>query len=169
MHITKIEQNMRYLIRSLKYFVWFVVILCITMGIMVALGVVEADPNLMFRDGMKSVWQIAALFFVVALVYPLTGFRKINAVVPGEYNEVRDKVVSFMESKGYYLETEEGEIMTFRLRSKVGAFLKMNEDRVTFVKEPGGFVVEGLRKVTIRLVSGLEYKFRDEGNDSYSK
>ncbi len=160
---------MRYLIRSLKYFVWFVVILCITMGIMVALGVVEADPNLMFRDGMKSVWQIAALFFVVALVYPLTGFRKINAVVPGEYNEVRDKVVSFMESKGYYLETEEGEIMTFRLRSKVGAFLKMNEDRVTFVKEPGGFVVEGLRKVTIRLVSGLEYKFRDEGNDSYSK
>ncbi len=160
---------MRYLIRSLKYFVWFVVILCITMGIMVALGVVEADPNLMFRDGMKSVWQIAGLFFVVALVYPLTGFRKINAVVPGEYNEVRDKVVSFMESKGYYLETEEGEIMTFRLRSKVGAFLKMNEDRVTFVKEPGGFVVEGLRKVTIRLVSGLEYKFRDEGNDSYSK
>ena len=160
---------MRYLIRSLKYFVWFVVILCIAMGIMVALGVVEADPNLMFRDGMKSVWQIAALFFVVALVYPLTGFRKINAVVPGEYNEVRDKVVSFMESKGYYLETEEGEIMTFRLRSKVGAFLKMNEDRVTFVKEPGGFVVEGLRKVTIRLVSGLEYKFRDEGNDSYSK
>lgn len=160
---------MRYLIRSLKYFVWFIVILCITMGIMVALGVVEADPNLMFRDGMKSVWQIAALFFVVALVYPLTGFRKINAVVPGEYNEVRDKVVSFMESKGYYLETEEGEIMTFRLRSKVGAFLKMNEDRVTFVKEPGGFVVEGLRKVTIRLVSGLEYKFRDEGNDSYSK
>jgi hypothetical protein len=139
------------------------------MGIMVALGVVDADPNLMFRDGMKSVWQITVLFFVVALVYPLTGFRKINAVVPGEYNEVRDKVVSFMESKGYYLETEEGEIMTFRLRSKVGAFLKMNEDRVTFVKEPGGFVVEGLRKVTIRLVSGLEYKVRDEGNDSYSK
>lgn len=160
---------MRYLIRSLKYFVWFTVILCITMGIMVALGVVDADPKLMFRDGMKSVWQIAVLFFVVALVYPLTGFRKINAVVPGEYNEVRDKVVSFMESKGYYLETEEGEMMTFRLRSKVGAFLKMNEDRVTFVKEPGGFVVEGLRKVTIRLVSGLEYKFRDEGNDSYSK
>lgn len=160
---------MRYLIRSLKYFVWFTVILCITMGIMVALGVVDADPKLMFRDGMKSVWQIAALFFVVALVYPLTGFRKINAVVPGEYNEVRDKVVSFMESKGYYLETEEGEIMTFKLRSKVRAFLKMNEDRVTFVKEPGGFVVEGLRKVTIRLVSGLEYKFRDEGNDSYSK
>ncbi len=160
---------MRYLIRSLKYFVWFVVILCITMGIMVALGVVEADPNLMFRDGMKSVWQIAGLFLVIAVVYPIAGFRKINAVVPGEYNEVRDKVVSFMESKGYYLETEEGEIMTFRLRSKVGAFLKMNEDRVTFVKEPGGFVVEGLRKVTIRLVSGLEYKFRDEGNDSYSK
>ena len=160
---------MRYLIRALKYFIWFTVILCVTMGIMVALGVVEADPNLMFREGMKSVWQIAALFFVLALVYPIAGFRKINAVIPGEYNEVRDKIVSFMDSRGYALETEEGETMTFRLRSKVAAFLKMNEDRVTFIKVPGGFEVEGLRRLTVRLVSGLEYMFRDGGNDNYSK
>lgn len=160
---------MRYLIRSLKYFIWFTAILCITMGIMVALGVVEADPSLMFRDGIKSIWQIAALFLVVSLVYPLAGFRKNEAIIPGEYNEVRDKVVSFMESKGYALETEEGEMMTFKLRSKVAAFFKMNEDRVTFTKIPGGFELEGLRKVIVLLISGLEYQFRDGMNDSYSK
>lgn len=160
---------MRYLIRSLKYFIWFALILSITLAIMVGLGLVETDPNLMFRDGMKSIWQIAALFLVVSLVYPLTGFRKNEAIIPGEYNEVRDKVVSFMESRGYYLETEEGEIMTFRLRSKVGAFFKMLEDRVTFIKVPGGFEIEGLRKEIVRLISGLEYIFRNEANDNYSK
>ena len=116
MHIAKIEQNMRYLIRSLKYFIWFAVILSITMAIMVGLGLVEADFNLMFRDGIKSIWQIAALFLILALVYPIVGFRKQEAVVSGEYSEVREKVINFMESRGYYLETEEGEIMTFRLR-----------------------------------------------------
>ena len=160
---------MRYLIRSLKYFIWFAVILSITMAIMVGLGLVEADFNLMFRDGIKSIWQIAALFLILALVYPIVGFRKQEAVVSGEYSEVREKVINFMESRGYYLETEEGEIMTFRLRSKVGAFFKMLEDRVTFIKVPGGFELEGLRKEIVRLISGLEYLFRDETNDNYSK
>ena len=168
-HIAKIEQNMRYLIRSLKYFIWFALILSITLAIMVGLGLVETDPNLMFRDGIKSIWQIAALFLILALVYPIVGFRKQEAVVSGEYPEVREKVINFMESRGYYLETEEGEIMTFRLRSKVGAFFKMLEDRVTFIKVPGGFEVEGLRKEIVRLISGLEYLFRNEANDNYSK
>lgn len=74
-----------------------------------------------------------------------------------------------MESRGYYLETEEGEIMTFRLRSKVAAFFKMLEDRVIFIKVPGGFEVEGLRKEIVRLISGLEFIFRNEANENYSK
>lgn len=169
MHIAKIELIMRYLIRAIKYFVYFAVVLTITMAIMAALGLVDPDPQVMFRDGWKSVWQIAILFAVVSLVYPMTGFRRQEAVVPGEYSEVRDKVVKFMESKDYVLETEEGEIMTFRLRSSLGRAVKMWEDRVTFIKEPGGFVVEGLRKVIVRLISGLEYTFRSESDDNYSK
>jgi hypothetical protein len=74
-----------------------------------------------------------------------------------------------MESKDYVLETEEGENMTFRLRSSLGRAVKMWEDRVTFIKEPGGFQVEGLRKVIVRLISGLEYTFRNESDDYYSK
>ncbi|MBR5660026.1 MAG: hypothetical protein IKW99_00570 [Bacteroidales bacterium] len=160
---------MKYLIRSVKYIIWFIVILTLVMTIMAALGLVEPDLDMMFKDGSKSVGQILILFAVVALFYPMVGFRKQEAVVPGEYSEVRDKVINFMESRGYYLETEEGEMMTFRLRSKISAFFKMLEDRVTFVKVPGGFEVEGLRKEVVRLISGLEYTIKNDMEDGYSK
>ena len=153
---------MKYLIRAVKYFIWFSIILTLTLVILAVLGVVEPDPQLMFKDGIKSVWQIAILFFVVALAYPLTGFRVMDAIIPGQYSEIRDRLLDYMESKGYELETEEGENLTFRLSSKFGRAMKMFEDRVTFIRSAEGFKVEGLRKVIVRLISGLEYKFRNE-------
>lgn len=153
---------MKYIIRAVKYFIWFILILTIVMLIMAVLGLVEPDPNLMFREGWKSIWQIAILFGIVAALYPMLGFRKQEAIVPGEYPQVRDEVVSYMESRGYELETEENQIMTFRLHSKVSRIAKMLEDRVTFIKVPEGFEVEGLRKDIIRLISGLEYKLNNE-------
>ena len=156
----KNRTKMRYLIRVVKYFIWFVIILAIMLTILVVLGETEFDPLSMFRDGTKSLWQIAILFFVLALVYPLTGFRKKETIVPGEYPEARDIVIRHMESRGYKLESEEGETLKFRLNSKVGAFFKMFEDRITFEKEPGGFRVEGLRREVVRIISTLEQKIK---------
>ena len=160
---------MKYLVRVLKYFIWFTVILAITLFIMSALGLVESTPEAMFKEGTKSIWQIALIFLVVSFLYPITGFRKMDAVIPGEYSEIKDNVVRFMESRGYRLESEEGETMKFRLRSKVSAFFKMFEDRITMVKEPGGFSVEGMRREIVRIISGLEHKFKNESDDNYSK
>ena len=162
-------QSMKYVVRAIKYFIWFALILTLTMVIMAALGLVDPKPELMFREGMKSVWQIAILFAVLAFVYPMTGFRKQDAIIPGDYSQIRDKVVNFMESRGYGLETEEGEDMTFRLNSKIGRAMKMFEDRVTFTRSAQGFRLEGLRKEIVRLISGLEYIFRNETEDNYSK
>ena len=160
---------MKYLVRTVKYFIWFAFILALTLLIMSALGLVEANPQAMFREGTKSILQIAILFAIVSLVYPMTGFRKMDCIIPGEYSEIRDKLVNYMESKGYIVEKEEGENLSFRLRSKARAFLKMNEDRLTFTREPGGFTVEGIRKDAIRIISALEYIFKDNSNDDYSK
>jgi len=164
----KNELQMKYLIRALKYFVWFCVILTITLYVMAALGVVEPNIESMFRGGTKSLWQIAILFLVLAAIYPFSGFMRKDVIIPGEYSAIRDKVIKFMESRGYSLETEEGENMTFRLRSKVGAAFKMFEDRITFTRTSFGFEAEGLRKVVVRIASGLEYAFK-EGTEDYSK
>ena len=148
MFVAKNGQSMKYLIRAVKYFIWFSIILTVTIAILAVLGVVEPDPQLMFKDGIKSVWQIAILFFVVALAYPLTGFRVMDAIIPGQYSDIRDRLLDYMESKGY--------------DSKFGRAMKMFEDRVTFTRSAEGFKVEGLRKVIVRLISGLEYMFRNE-------
>lgn len=160
---------MKYLIRSIKYFVWFAIILAITMTVMASLGLVEADLESMFRDGTKSLWQIAALFAIFALLYPMTGFRNQKTEIPGEYGEIRDKIIGLMGQRGYVLEKEDGENMTFRLETKFRQAMKMFEDRITMTRVPGGFKIEGLRKEVVRIISFLEYKFRENGEDIYSK
>lgn len=161
---------MIYLRRAVKYFFWFALILCITLAIMVALGLVEADPKSMFREGTKSLWQIAALFAVLAAVYPMSGFRKKEVYFNGEYSEIRDKLVNLMEKKGYVLEKEEGDDLCFRLKSKFRRWMKMLEDRITITREPGSFVLEGLRRDIVRIASFLEFKLKeDDISDEYSK
>ena len=164
MNIAKIALIMTYLRRAVKYFIWFAFVLCITLAILV-----EADPRVMFREGTKSIWQIAALFVVLAAVYPLSGFAKREAIIPGEYPEIRDKVISLMKQREYELESEDGENMTFRLRTGFRRAMKLYEDRITMIHEPGGFQMEGLRKDLVRIISFLEYKFKDNSEDEYSK
>ena len=169
MNIAKIALMITYLRRAVKYFIWFAFILCITLAVMVALDVVESDPQEMFRNGTRSIWQIAVLFAILSAVYPMSGFAKKEAIIPGELPELRDKLIKLMESKEYVLESEDGQTMTFRLRTGFRRAMKLYEDRLTFFHEPGGFVIEGLRKDVIRIISFLEFKFKDNNEDEYSK
>ncbi len=69
-----------------------------------------------------------------------------------------------MEQKGYVLEKEEGENLVFRLSSVAGRISRLGEDRVTFTREIAGFQVEGLNRDIVRLVGGLSYKLKGNGN-----
>lgn len=156
---------MKYLVRAIKYFFWFSIIFIMIMVVLVMLGMAGGSPDQMFRDGWKSVAYIAVLFAAVAAFYPKVGFISKEVSIPGEYNDIRDGIVDVMESKGYMLEAEEGENMTFRLRSKINALFKMFEDRVTLTREPGGFIAEGLTKEIVRIAGALEYRFRAPEED----
>lgn len=153
---------MKYLVRAVKYFFYFAFIFILIMAVLVFLGLTKGDVGTMFRGGYKSLWQIALLFGVVAAFYPRFGFTTKKAVVAGEWSQIRQGVIGYMEDRGYKLEKEDGENLSFRLRSKVNAFFRMMEDRVTLTREVGGFEVEGLTKDVIRVCGGLEYKFRAE-------
>ena len=151
---------MKYLIRAIKYFFYFIIILCVIMAALVLLDFVEADPQVMFRSGWKSVGEILLLFGVVAAVYPKVGFTKRDARISGEYSSIRPEIISHMESRGYRLESEVGENLTFRLRNRLSAVTRMLEDRITMTRDLGGFQIEGLTKDVTRIVGGLEYRFR---------
>ena len=152
---------MKYIIRAVKYFIYFCVLLAIMLGILILAHATEAN-NIqdLFKDGYNSLLKIGVMFACIAAIYPIFGFQKKEAIIPGEYKEIRGGVIEFLESRGYKLESEQGEDLTFRYRSPVNRLFRMYEDRITLTRSISGFDVEGLRKDVVRLVHGLEQKMR---------
>lgn len=151
---------MKYLIRAAKYFLYFTILLVIILCIMVAIGAVEADIELMFKNGYDSLWQIGLMLVLIGLTYPFFGFMKKETIIPGEYSEIRQGVIDYMESRGYVLEKEDEENLVFHQKSIVNRIFRMYEDNITLTRSFTGFTMEGLRKDVVRLCYGMEYKFR---------
>lgn len=151
---------MKYIIRAVKYYFYFCILLALMLGILSVCHVIEGPVEGMFREGYDSLIKIAIMFGCVSAVYPLFGFMKKEALIPGEYGEIRDGVVGYMESRGYRLESEQDENLTFRSRSAVNRLFRMYEDRITLTRRVTGFDVEGLRKDVVRIVYGLEARMR---------
>lgn len=153
---------MRYALRAVKYFIYLCVLVAIMIGILIAVGYAEADINSLFKKGYESLLMIAVMFAALSAIYPLFGFMKKSVIIPGEYSEIRDTVVNTMNERGYDLESEEGENMTFRKRGSAARLLKMFEDRITLERDITGFRMEGLRKDVVRLGYAIENKARQE-------
>lgn len=157
---------MRYFLRAIKYFITISVLLALIMVVLAWLKVVPSDPELMFRGGWKSVIEIAVLFAVFSAIYPRFGYCKRDANIAGEYSEIRQGVIEYMNDRGFTLESEDGENLAFRSKSTYTRIAKMGEDRVTLTRKLGGFTLEGISKEVNRLASGLEYKFRPDDENS---
>ncbi len=155
---------MKYAIRAVKYFFYIVIIVAIMFGILMAVGYLDTDINSLFKNGYNSLWQIAIVFALLSALYPSFGFMKKDVIVPGEYNEIRPIVITAMEERGYSLESEEGENLTFRRNGGLSRLTRMLEDRITLTRDITGFQMEGLRKDVVRLVYAIESKARGEAN-----
>ena len=156
---------MKYLIRAVKYFFYICVFVTIILLIMVLLGVVSSDVNVMFKEGWRSIGKIAIVFAAISAIYPLFGYRKLLAGVLGELDGLRDDLVKCMEERGYRLESEDGDTMTFRSRSALNRIFRVWEDRITITKTLGGFEVEGLSRDIARIVPALEFRFRNSDSE----
>ena len=147
---------MKYIIRSLKYYCYLMILLTLIILALVLTGFVEADLSKMFINGYDSLWQIALIMLVFALLYPRLGYGTRTAHIFGSPKELRGDVVPVMERLGYRLEKEDGTGWTFRRRSPVSRALKMWEDRITLTPSGAGLEVEGLTRDLARVVSALE-------------
>ncbi len=153
---------MRYIVRSIKYFIQVSILMTAVIAVLMLAGIVSSDIDIAFRSGWKSVGYILLMFAVVAAVYPRFGYASRSVSLPGAFAELRDGVLETLRARGYDLETEEGENLTFRLASATGRAARLWEDRLTFTRELGGFRIEGPNKDLVRVVSALEYRFRSE-------
>ena len=156
---------MKYHARAVKYFIFISFFVAFILLILVLIGAVSSDIDVMFDQGWVSVAKIAAMFAVVAAIYPRFGYRKQMVHVLGELDGLRDGVVKCMEDRGFVLESESGETMTFRSRSTLNRIFRLGEDRITVTKTLGGFEVEGLARDIVRVAFALENKLVSSESD----
>lgn len=152
---------MRYFIRAVKYFIYFILLFVVIMAVLVLTGAAEGDISTMFRGGYSALWKIAVIFAVISAIYPSVGFIRKEAMIPGNWEEDKDIIKEFMGGRGYVLETEDTGTMSFR-KTGMSRFTRMYEDRVTLSAKIGGVEIEGMRKDVLRLAMGLESRFRRE-------
>lgn len=152
---------MRYIIRAVKYFIYIWVIVIIILTALVLMNLVSSDINVMFQHGWKSVGLMAVMFAAVSAFYPLFGYTKRLAAVLGELDANDKEVIEYMtgDVRKYKLESQDGEKMTFRSRSVLRRIIW--DDRITIEKGLGGYYVEGVGREVAKIISGLEYKFRN--------
>ncbi|MBP5505508.1 MAG: hypothetical protein J6X89_05360 [Bacteroidales bacterium] len=153
---------MRYLIRSLKYLLYFVIIFFICIGI-VLLTSHQKFTSLpdMFQEG--SLLPIVIVFVGIAAIYPALGYRKGRLNLDGEWPEYRDSVMKTMEEAGYNLVSEENGNMKFRSGRLAIRLTRMWEDAITFIVNddtPGVVKVDGPSRDTFRIISNVYYNYR---------
>lgn len=149
---------MKYLIRSVKYFFYLLVILTLVLAGLVAFGVAEADVSKLFVNGYNSLWQIGVFLLVMSLIYPHFGFTTKPVHLAGSEEEVEPLVRKVMEERGYVLTSKEGGRMTYRKKGAVSRVLRICEDPIIFTRTVMGYDAEGLSRDLTRLVSAIEYQ-----------
>lgn len=159
------ESAMRYFIRAVKYFIYFCLLTTLIVCALVLIGAVEGNINSIFEGGYEAVWKIAAFFIVVSAIYPKLGFGVRDVDVKRDWDEFRTDAIEFFREKGYIMESESPEKITFRLRNTSGRLSKMFEDRITLTRSFYGYEFEGLRKDVLRLAAGFESRFSTKAED----
>lgn len=148
---------MKYFIRSVKYFFYFSFWTTVIVLVLVATGLASGNINEIFEGGWNAIWKIAIFFAIVAAVYPKLGFITRDMEIDRNLPDIREEVIRYMEGRGYALESESPETMSFRFRRITGRLMKMNEDRLVITRTGNTCTMEGLRKDVMRVSSGLSY------------
>ena len=156
---------MTYLRRVFKYFIQICLLFGLIIGVLMLSGMVSKDVSVAFQHGWTSVWWILGLFAVMFFAYPFFGYQKRKVRVDGDPALSRDGIVEALKIRGYALDSEKDGTLSFKLASPVNRAFRMWEDRITLTPVLGGFEAEGLSRDLVRVVSSIEYYFREKGND----
>lgn len=157
---------MRYLIRALKYIVYFAIIFFLMVGIIYlfssqkAAGLSFVD---LFREG--SLPKIAIFFVAVAAIYPALSFQKRQLYLNGDFTKYAETVDEVMKKLEYVLEKREPGCVTYIKNSGYARLTRMYEDRVTFLTSDNPVIVEGYRKDLLRILSLVNYQIRQENRE----
>lgn len=147
---------MRYLIRTLKYYVYYCIIIALVVFIMIKAGYAEPNLDELFVNGKDSLWQLALIIALFAAVYPRIGFSRKTIHIGSDLSAVRYQIISVADRLGYKLQEESASSLSFVRRSPFSRALKMWEDKISLSPTNGGIEIEGITKDIVRIKSMLE-------------
>ena len=153
---------MKYLIRSVKYLVYFTVMCGIILVLTFHFSVKPEDLTLMdmlMVDG--SIYKMLAFFVAVAAIYPALGFQK-KPVYVSNIKEHRKEIVELFENANYVIDQETATSISFRLRNPFLRFMRLCEDYVIIDFSENPATMEGLRKYVLRFSRSIEYICRKD-------
>ena len=157
---------MRYLIRSLKYLVYFAVIFFLIVGIVYLFSSQKA-AGLSFVDLFKegSLPKIALFFVLVSAIYPKLSFYKKELYLNGDFTKYAEIIDDIMKKLDYVPEKQEAGCVTYIKNSTYARLTRMFEDRVTFETADTPVKVEGYRKDLLRILSAINYRVKQENRE----
>lgn len=155
---------MKYLIRSLKQLLYFVLIFVVCVAIVLLLNhqPISAVP-LMFQEG--ALLPICLIFVFFAAIYPLVGYRKSHIEMDDAalWPDYRDAIMEAMKNAGYSLKSESDTTLKFRCDSTGVRIARKGEDAITFERDaadPARVSVDGPARDTLRFVGDVYYIYR---------
>lgn len=160
---------MRYLIRALKYLVYFAIIFFLIVGIVYLFSNQKA-AGLSFVDLFKegSLPKIAIFFVIVSAIYPKLSFYKKELYLNGDFTKYAGMIDDVMKKLDYVPEINEAGRVTYIKNSAYARLTRMYEDRVTFETSDNPVKVEGYRKDLLRILSAINYRVRQESREQES-
>lgn len=151
---------MRYFIRAVKQFIYTAVVFIVVIGLLYALKIVNApDIPSLFRNGYRSLLDIALFLAAISAIYPKFGYMSRNVIVKKEIEDDAENIINTVFESFGYIKTESTEKgYVFRPKSAIARFLGMFEDRITVTHIRNGISLEGRRRDLARILSRIEYR-----------
>lgn len=157
---------MKYLIRSVKYFVALCVICMGVVALMLLTGTsaLSAEETLYAMFHTTRYARLLAAIVVLAALYPRFGF--IRRRTEGDVEEDREQIHQAFRAAGFELRSEEEGVMTFRAATLPHRLMLLFEDEIRVSQYGQWIELEGIRRgvarVEYRLDSYLRMKRRHE-------
>ncbi len=149
---------MKYLIRSVKYFLALCVLCVVLMGLMLATGTsaLSFDDTIYVAFHTDRYLLLFVAIVVLSIIYPRFGF--VTRKVEGDVEEHREQIINAFRAAGFSLRSEQDGELIFRADNFVRKLMLLGEDEIKVSQYGQWILLDGIR----RGVARVEYRL-----DSY--
>ena len=150
MNIQK-NNNMKYALRAVKYFIYIAIIFCIVVLILFHTSSHTADMTVfdLFKEG--AWWKILVFLLAISAIYPIFGFARKEMYGDLDFVGKKDVIIKAMEQYNYVLCNQTPTSFTFRHKNMAIRILRMMEDEVVIDFSTKPATISGLRKEVFRV------------------